>query len=123
MVTIPSFLLRRLYVRGSLRNADGGVQFQLLNKLGGGYARRMLPLTLDGRELPIENCYFSFDGTRYPFHAVSNEEPFTLELNKTTTITITGVTLSNETHRINMGFEVPGLGMLQFDFTDVPKND
>ena len=45
MVTIPSFLLRRLYVKGSLLNTDKGVQFQLLNKMGTGYARRLLPLS------------------------------------------------------------------------------
>ena len=46
MVTVPAFLLRRLYVKGSLRNSDEGVQFQLMNKLGTGYAKRLLPLTL-----------------------------------------------------------------------------
>ena len=123
MLTVPSFLLRRLYVKGSLRNADRGVEFQLMNKLGAGYARRLLPLTLDGREVPMESCFFSVDGAEFPFYAVSNEVPFTLDLNRTTTITITGLTLSKETHRINMGFEVPGLGVLQFDFTDVPTDD
>ena len=39
MVTVPAFLLRRLYVKGSLRNSDEGVQFQLMNKLGTGYAK------------------------------------------------------------------------------------
>ena len=123
MVTVPGFLLRRLYLRGSLRNTEGGVNFQLLNKLGSGYARRLLPLVLDGEEVPFENCLFSIDGEKIPFDVVSNTTPFTLDLNKTTTIIITGVTLSDEAHTISMGFEVPGLGVLQFDFTDVPCNE
>ena len=49
MVSIPSFILRRLYVKGSLRNTDTGMEFQILNKLGSGQARRLLPLTVDGR--------------------------------------------------------------------------
>ena len=123
MVTIPGFLLRRLYVKGSLRNVDWGVQFQLMNKLGAGYARKLLPIAFDGKELPLQRCSFSVNGKEIPFDAVSSESPFTLDLDKTTTITIDGVTLSDEPHKIEMGFEVAGLGNLQFDFTDVPSND
>ena len=123
MITVPSFLLRRLYLKGSLRNIDREVQFQLVNKLGAGYARRLFPLVLDGEEVPIEHCFFSVNGTQLPFDAVSDEMPFTLDLNKTTTITIKGITLTNEPHRIQMGFEVPGLGVLQFDFTDVSSDE
>ena len=123
MVTVPSFLLRRLYVRGSLRNTAQGVQFQLMNKLGAGYARELLPLEVDGREVPREECTFSIDGRRLGFDAVSEKTPFTLELNKTTTISITGLALNHQPHRINMGFKVAGLGTLQFDFVDVPSDE
>ena len=84
MVTIPSFLLRKLYVRGSLCNTDQGVRFHLLNKLGAGYARRIFPLVMDGQEVPLEHCSFSIEGNQFSFSDVSNERPFTLDLNKTT---------------------------------------
>ena len=45
---VPAFLLRRLYVRGSLHNDGDGFAFQLKNSLGSGYAEQMLPLTVDG---------------------------------------------------------------------------
>lgn len=122
MVTIPGFLLRRLYVRGSLRNVDHGVQFQLMNRLGAGYARRLLPLALDGREVPLERCSFTVDGRDCSFGVVSAETPFTLDLDKATTITISDASLTQEPHTIGMGFEVAGLGVLQFDFTDVPSD-
>lgn len=123
MVTVPGFLLRRLYVRGSLRNTYHGVQFQLMNRLGAGFARRLLPLALDGQEVPMERCTFSIDGEQFPFDAVSAKTPFTLDLNKATTIHIKDLTLSQEPHTIGMGFEVAGLGTLQFDFTDVPSDE
>ena len=122
MVTVPSFLLRRLYVKGSLCNTDQGVQFRLMNKLGAGYARRLLPLTLDGQVVPLTRCSFSVNGERRSFDAVSAETPFTLDMNKATTITIKETTLSNEPHTVRMAFEVAGLGVLQFDFTDVPAD-
>lgn len=123
MVTVPSFLLRRLYVRGSLRNTELGVQFQLTNRLGAGYARELLPLALDGQEIPLESCFFSVDGVQLPFETVSDKSPFTLDMNKTTTIIIRGITLTDEAHRIEMGFIVAGLGVLKFDFTDVPPSE
>ena len=123
MVTVPSFLLRRLYVKGSLRNTDQGVQFQLLNRLGTGYARRLLPLTLDGQKVPLDRCSFSVNGEQFPFDAVSEETPFTLNLNKATLITVTGLTLKSGPQRIGMGFEVAGLGVLQFDFVDAPSDE
>lgn len=123
MVTIPGFLLRRLYVRGSLRNTESGAQFQLLNKLGSGYAQELLPLSVDGEDISLDRCTFAVDGTLFPFDAVSNDTPFTLDLNKATTINMSGVVLSDEPHTIGMGFRVPGLGMLQFDFQDVPANE
>lgn len=122
MVTVPGFLLRRLYVKGSLGNTESGVQFQLLNRLGAGYARRLLPLALDGQEVPSHRCCFSVDGEQHSFDAVTQDTPFTLDLNKATTITINDAQLTNEPHTITMAFEVAGLGVLKFDFTDVPSN-
>ena len=122
MVTIPSFLLRRLYVKGSLRNTSTGFQFELMNTLGSGYARRLLPLSVDGHEIPLANCAFQVDGRQCSFESISSSTPFTLDMQKITTVTIEGMNLSEERHTIGMGFEVPGLGTLQFDFMDAPSD-
>ena len=119
MVTVPGFLLRRLYVKQSLQNTPAGFEFQLKNGLGSGYAHRLFPLTLDGDEIPIESASFVLEGGETGFGAVSRENTFTLAMNKTITIRVEGVTLDSGPHRIGMGFEVPGLGELRFDFTDV----
>ena len=91
MVSIPSFILRRLYVKGSLRNTDTGVEFQILNKLGSGQARRLLPLTVDDRELPLESCAFHLEDDVVSFQEVTKEKPFAMALNKATVITAHGV--------------------------------
>ena len=64
MVSVPGFLLRRLYVKQSLRNTSDGFEFELRNRLGSGYAHRLLPLTVDGNELPIEQAASCWTGTR-----------------------------------------------------------
>ena len=118
MVSIPSFILRRLYVKGSLRNTETGFEFQILNKLGSGQARRLLPLTVDGQELVLDACAFHLDGAAVSFEKVSRENPFAMALNKATVISARGVTLSEGSHTIGMAFEVAGFGVLQFDFVD-----
>ena len=119
---VPAFLLRRLYVKGSLRNTPTGFQFLLRNRLGSGYARAMFPLALDGQELDMAATTFEVDGRPVSFDQVSSETPFTLAMNKTTTIQYTGTTLDQAPHKIGMRFEIAGLGALGFDFTDIPAD-
>ncbi len=123
MVTVPGFLLRRLYVKQSLKNTDDGFEFSLLNRLGSGYAFRMLPLTLDGRQLPLDCAAFWMDGELTGFHEVSQDNTLTLAMNRSIVVRVTGTTLEPGPHKIGMGFEVPGLGALSFDFTDTVADE
>ena len=122
MVTVPSFLLRRLYVKESLKNTGAGFEFQLRNRLGSGYAHRLWPLMVDGAEVPLESTSFDLDGASTPFSAVSRERTFTLAINRTITIRAEGAPLAVGARKIGMGFDVPGLGTLKFDFTDVVED-
>ena len=119
MASVPGFLLRRLYVKGSLKNADGGFEFELKNSLGSDSAHKMEPLVLDGVELPTESTYFTLDGREMAFSEVSRENTFTLAMQKTITIWVDRVSLDPGPHKIQMGFEVHGVGAMRFDFTDV----
>ena len=123
MISVPSFLLRRIYVNGSLRNTAVGFEFQLNNGLGSGYAHRMSPLNLDGMELPVNSTFFIVDGKETVFSDVSDKKPFTLVMNKTIVIWVDGVNLKLGAHKLIVGFDVPGFGTLQFDVTDVVTDD
>ena len=116
---VPAFLLRRLYVKGSLRNQEGGFAFDLMNGLGSGYAEQVLPISIDGETLPVEVAAFTVGGETMRFVDVSAERPMTLGLNKTVTISIDGKTLAEGKHKIGMGFVVTGMGEMQFDVTDL----
>lgn len=118
MITVPGFLLRRLYMKGSLRNNASGFSFQLKNSLGSGYATALPPLKVDDKELSPDTCFFSLEDKRYPFSVVTEKQPFTLAMNKLTTIIVEGAALPRGPHKIGMGFVVPGLGKLSFDVVD-----
>ncbi|MFQ5873356.1 MAG: hypothetical protein ACE5JL_06105 [Dehalococcoidia bacterium] len=118
MVSVPGFLLRRLYVKGSLANSPEGVRFQLKNSLGSGYAKGMLPVSIDGQEYPLEDAVFIVDGDEVPFSSVSEEKPFTIAMNKVISVLVKGASLEQGSHKLGMGFVVPGLGKLKFDVKD-----
>ena len=122
MVSVPSFLLRRLYVKGSLQNTPEGFQFQLKNQLGSGYAKKLFPLMVDGQEVPLEQSSFVLDGAQVPFSSVADDRPLTLAMNKAVFIRVKGAKLTPKAHKIDMSFAVPGLGVLKLDFADVPSS-
>lgn len=115
---VPEFILRKLYVRGSLRSTPNGFEFLLRNTLGSGYTTKLLPLQVDGNELHIESTRFYVDHVIIPFASITEENPFTLAMNKDIKIEVEGALLSGEEHKIRMGFMVKGLGILEFTFTD-----
>ncbi len=118
MVTVPGFLLRRLYVKQSLANTEDGFQFELMNRLGSGYSHKVHPLTVDGAEIPIDSAEFDLEGTVIRFDDVTQENTLTLAMNKAIIVRVTGTRLEPGAHKIGMGFDAPGLGTLSFDFTD-----
>lgn len=115
---VPAFLLRRLYVKGSLRHEGDGFAFDLKNSLGSGYAERVLPLVIDGEELPLDTVSFLVDGESLRFDEVSPERTMTLGMNKLVTIAATGRRLEPGKHKIGVGFRVTGMGEMKFDVTD-----
>ena len=119
MVSVPSFLLRRLYVKGTLKNTADGFEFELRNGLGSGYALRVHPLTVDGAEMAASASRFIMeDGATIRFDEVSEANTLTLALNKSIWVRVSGARLERGARKIGMGFDVPGLGTMRFDFTD-----
>lgn len=118
MISIPSFLLKRLYVKGSLRNNSDGFQFEIENKLGSGYGNELKPLTLDGQPIPLENSSFQLDSSETMFSEVSRDRPFTLPVNKRLIVKVKGITIDEGIHKIGMSFVTEGLGKLGFEVTD-----
>ncbi|MCH7554212.1 MAG: hypothetical protein IIC82_09485 [Chloroflexi bacterium] len=118
MIKVPGFLLRRLYVKGSLRNTSDGFEFRLKNSLGSGYAHGLLPVKVNGEAIPMEQATFAVEGQVLLFTEVSKEKPASLTMNREATISIKGRTLEEGPHKLSMGFIVGGLGELRFDLTD-----
>ena len=122
MPGVPAFILRRLYVKGSLRNTLEGWQFTLKNTLGSGYVKGMLPLKVDDElEIPMEHTSFEKEGTRTSFDEVNENNTMGLQMNKAIEVSITGDQLATGNRKIYFGAIVPGIGRIGFDFSDEIK--
>ena len=119
MPGVPAFILRRLYVKGSLHNTPTGWGFTLKNTLGSGYAHGLVPLRIDdSEEVPMDKITFEKDGVTVSFDQVNKENTFGLQMNRSIEISVDGEQLTRGAHRIDFGCFVPGLGKIGFDFTD-----
>ncbi len=121
MPGVPAFILRRLYVKGSLENHEGGWRFNLRNSLGSGYAKALVPLKIDGAEVPLASASFDQAGEEIRFDQVDDNNTFSLQMNRTILITVAGEPLAPGAHKVWIGFVVPGFGQIGFDFTDEVK--
>jgi hypothetical protein len=121
MVTVPVFLLKRLYVKGSLRATADGFEFRVFNQLGSGYATEMFPVTLDGQAFPLDQTYFRpDDGPEIRFSEVGFEQAFTLDVGKGLTIGAhSHEPLMPGPHKVGLGFVVQGIAPLSFEVADV----
>ncbi len=119
MIKVPGFILKRLYVKGSLQNTEDGFKLSLKNSLGSGYAQRLLPLKVDGEEVPLESSFFMVEGEETPFSSVSKENPFTLVMNRESVMMVKGRKLGPGPHKVGIGFAVVGLGDLSFEIADI----
>ena len=119
MFKVPGFLLKKIYIRGSLRNDDEGFQFQLKNSLGSGHTCKLLPLTLDGVELPQEDSFFSVEAASVCFNAVSPARPIALTKDTPTTVQVKGRTLAQGPHKVGMGLDLEGIGEVWLSVEDV----
>ena len=119
MPGVLAFILRRLYVRGSLQNTPTGWSFTLKNSLGSGYAHGLVPLRVDeSEEVPMDQTSFENDGVTIGFDRVSKENTFGLQMNRSIVISVVGEQLTRGPHRIDFACIIPGLGQIGFDFTD-----
>lgn len=124
MPLVPAFILRRLYVKESLRNTPTGWHFTLRNSLGSGYATGLVPLKLDETtEIPMSESWFVDEesGTSITFDQVSEYNTFGLKMNKEIVINVSGKQLSPGDHTVYFGCIVPGIGQIGFDFSDTIK--
>ena len=88
MPAIPSFMLRALYQRESLRITGDGFQFEIRNDIAPVRLTGLLPLKVDGKAIPLVQCSYVHGGEELPATAVSAANPVPVDKGESVTVRV-----------------------------------
>ncbi|MFX1559007.1 MAG: hydroxymethylglutaryl-CoA reductase [Promethearchaeota archaeon] len=115
---IPAFLLRKLYIKGSLENVEGGFSLKLKNSLSPGTTTAVAPIKVDGNEYPLDTLTIrSVDGEVLGSE-ISEENTFPIKVGVEIELFVKGEALSEGEHKIDLSLKTKEAGTLAFDVTD-----
>lgn len=119
MPAVPSFMLKKLYVRGSLKNTAAGFELTLKNILAPGTIIGLNSIKVDGREVALENIrVLSGNGTDVAASAITAQSPVAFPLHSTATIRVVGKPLASGSHDILIAVNTKEVGLLEIPVAD-----
>ncbi len=118
MARIPEFLLKALYVKGSLRNENDGFEFQMKNDLGPARIIGARPLQLDRKPIPMDSCRFVHGEEEAGFADVDPENSVLMRKGEAVTVRVIGQELRPGRRALAINVVVKDMGNISFTITD-----
>lgn len=118
MPTIPGILLRKLYVRGSLKNTENGFEFALKNTLAPGTIVGIHSLVVDGQKVDGSRVEIAFGGKTWALDQITLQNPLDFAVNLVVTVRVKGAPLSAGPHRILIVPNTKEVGELDIEIAD-----
>jgi hydroxymethylglutaryl-CoA reductase (NADPH) len=117
MPAVPAFMLKKLYLRGSLKNTEHGFQFQIRNTLAPGTITAVEPVVVDGvAHLLADTLVVAKESI--PATDINKERPVVFSINSLVTISVNGARLTAGEHTVVIGVQTKEAGELKWDVTD-----
>jgi alpha-galactosidase len=122
VAAIPNFVLKRLYVQGSLCNVPEGCEFSVQNGIASGTVTRIHSLEIDGFSHPLEQVVgLAPDGTARPLDSISSQAPLPLTVWTGITMRLPGTRLQPGKHTVRLHIETRELGDLEIKVSDTVR--
>nr|HID13613.1 hypothetical protein [Anaerolineae bacterium] len=119
MPAIPPFILKKLYVKGSLRAEGDGFAFDIRNTIAPATITAFTGLDVDGQAMdPAQVALIPPSGNPRPMSEVSTQAPLLFPIGATVTLRVAGKTLEPGPHEIVIRVVVQEVGPL-----DIPVSD
>ena len=118
IMQIPTFLLRKLYLKGSLENVDDGFMFKIKNTLSPGTVTAMEPIKVNGTEYPIDALTVKIEDTEYTAADVNEGSAMPLKVGVEIALHIKADPLPEGEHTIDIALVTKEAGRLAFDVKD-----
>ena len=116
---IPTFLLKKLYVKGSFKNNPTGFEIALRNTLAPGTLIGISPLKIDGRDVPLDKILIAA-GDAAPVRAsdISLTAPRQFPLNVVIKFQVEDQPLAPGPHHLTVQVNTKEAGELKIDAED-----
>lgn len=111
-------LVNHLYSTGSLRRTDGGVTFQVKNRLFAATLTRVSAIVVGGQPCDLDVAQVSHAETSRPLSSITPQDPLQFPLSEVLQITIPDLALDEGLHQVQATFTADPFGELAFDVTD-----
>jgi len=115
---IPTFLLRKLYIKGSLENVDDGFIFKLKNSISSATAVNFKPIKVNGNEYALDATVISSEDGEISGNEISSENTFPIKVGLDITVRVKGDQLAAGEHTIDISLATKEVGDLAFDVKD-----
>ncbi len=115
---IPAFLLRKLYVKGSLENSGDGFSFKIKNSLSPGTAVGVTPIKVNDVEYPLDVTIIKTEDVEMKASEVSEDNSFPIKVGVEIVLQINADALPEGEHKIDIGIQTKEAGNLAFDVKD-----
>jgi len=119
MALIPSMLLKRLYTFGSLENVDGGVRFNIKNRLSDAHITEFQEVRIDGKAVPASAISLDMgNGQQVKPSTISESTPIDFPLRQIVDVQISGDSLAKGKHEIELAVKTKPFGRIKFSVDD-----
>ncbi len=119
MPAIPPFVLKKLYVKGSLHAEDGGFALDIKNTIAPATIAAFTGLDVDGQAMdPAQVTLIPPDGDSRSMSAVSAEAPLLFPIGAIITLHVAGQTLEPGSHELVIHVVVQEVGPLDIPISD-----
>ncbi len=115
---IPTFLLRKLYIKGSLENHDDGFSFKIKNSLSPGTAVGLSPIKVNDTEYELDKTIIKTEGAEMKASEVTKDKAFPIKVGVEIEIHVQGKPLPEGEHKIDISITTKEAGTLAFDVKD-----
>lgn len=119
MSIIPEFLIKRVYKKGSLKQTEEGVCFDLKNVLGPGFISGFNFVQINDATFEAEKVKFVTQGTEIPAETVNESNPIGFRLGQEGTLILQGAKcLKDGINQIIIELMNPEAGRVKLSLSD-----
>jgi hypothetical protein len=115
---IPSFLLAKLYVKGSLRNTDSGFEFSLKNIIDNSMLIGVGPIVVGDRPYEAPVITMTVGEKTWKGEEITRQNPVPARMGNVIRVGLTGDRLVPGTQKISVSATSSDIGKFKFDFSD-----